>query len=813
MQRKGGLGKTVMLGDIVEDRRVRTHFDSIVYVSLGQHPDATAIIGSMYDQLGGDAVLGSRYDMSASTESASSATPGGGGGGGGDAASSAEKLQMLARAAATKSILLVLDDVWDAEDAQALNFVVYSRTSRLLVASRSNAVVPHAIAVAVTPVDDADSARLLLQSADTLNDSDDLAVSVASAINEIAGQCCGSIPLFVTIGGRIVSGYVESGETDWPDKVLELFNTERPTILNDRVTSISQCWNDVDAETDCNAGVDGGVDGGGLVHPAPPEHAATATPHPAGTSDSGSNAVANRVIGAALARLRPREAEAATEILLCLALAPRDVAVSFAAVAVLWEHGGGELSTRAPTPLLHGLVDGHVGGGDPVGSAGAAAKIKLLEALTALCNLGLASLAARGGYLQPGVVRDYARAMMADQLGFRQRSILRGLFAHAPDGDRSTRWPGSAAQGEIADTTYGQLNVYTTTALEFHMREAFGDPDRISLDDEIALWIDPVPADFMSDFAFVCALNVLGAATLKRLGSDAAARGDHRRAGLYAGILGQVHIAGVLADTSDLDAVDRLRMGTETLAVAAGHYMKLANPPVGTLFEQVVFIAELAKASSAHAHARHGELISERFKLWMAKVLAALQGGDHAGGGRGVGGGTVATAAVALAERLAMYKSLCEIFYTVFTAHSGWYPGASSKHLDASAQLLTAQAAIGMAKCYERVMMCHSGDGDGGGTQMSVEDWRYSQYILVVMSGGLAGRMGATFHFQDEAGYLDHYVTHELSKAFLAQCKDADVDCPLSRGCLMGTIGGMTFVAPSLLPLPDLRRRRLQRRF
>ena len=789
MRRKGGLGKTVMLGDIIEDRRIRAHFDHIVYASLGQRPDASAIIGSMYEQLGGDAVLGSRYDMSAIAEPAGAAMPGGGGGG--DAASPAEKLQMLAKAAATKAVLLVLDEVWDAEDAQALNFVVYSRASRLLVASRSNAVVPRAIAVAVTPVADADSVRLLLQAADTLNDGDDLAVSVASVITEIASQCCGNIPLFVTIGGRIVSGYVEAGETDWPDKALELFNTERPAILDDQTIDPGpDCHvshgNGADAETDGSIG----TDGGGSMHPGS-ERTATATPHPEGAGDSASNAVANRVIGAALARLRSSEAETTTEVLLCLALAPRDAAVSFAAIAVLWEHGGGERSARSPTPRSPTDGNSDSGGaganGCLVGSAGAATKAKLLEALTALCNLGLISLTPQGGYVLPGVIRDYARAIVADQLVPRQRSVLRGLLALArmphpsTDRDRSGRWPGPAAQSEIAGTPYGQLNGYVTVALEFHMREAFDDPGAISLDDEIMLWIDPVPADFMSDFAFCCAVNVLGAATLSRLGSDAVAIGDHRRAGLYAGILGQVQISGLLADVLDLDAIDRLGMGTETLAEAAGHYMRLANPSVRTLIEQVVFIAELAKASSAAAHARNGELISARFQLWMAKVIAVLQDTDHASERQHAVDGAASTAAAALADKLDAYKSLCEIMYTMFTAHSGWYPGASGEHLDASAQLLTAQAAIGMAKCYERVMMCHSGDtgacdgdgdGDGDGAQMSVEDWRYSQYILAVMSGGLAGRMGATLHFQDEAGYLDRYVTYELSKAFLAQCKD-----------------------------------------
>ena len=101
----GGIGKTTMAAALARDGEVRTAFDKICWVSVGQHPNTLALQQTLYVQL------------------VSRQMPGAG------RADESVAFGLLKAAAKDMSVLLVLDDVWNAAHTTLLNFIVDS-TSR-----------------------------------------------------------------------------------------------------------------------------------------------------------------------------------------------------------------------------------------------------------------------------------------------------------------------------------------------------------------------------------------------------------------------------------------------------------------------------------------------------------------------------------------------------------------------------------------------------------------------------------------------------------------------------------------------------------
>ena len=164
---------------VVLDEEIRSSFEKIVWVSVGQEPDIRELQNSIHFQL---------------TESFLPE----------DKSHETEIMQALRNAAKGLKVLLVLDDVWDPKHEKPLNFIDGDTASRLLVTTRIRGLLKNAgeIAVGVLPPEAA--LTLLIASAemtrdDIENDSDEL--RIATDIVEL----CGRLPLTLAVAGGMVA--------------------------------------------------------------------------------------------------------------------------------------------------------------------------------------------------------------------------------------------------------------------------------------------------------------------------------------------------------------------------------------------------------------------------------------------------------------------------------------------------------------------------------------------------------------------------------------------------------------------------------
>ena len=108
----GGSGKSVTAAAVVRDREVRTMFDKICFLPVGQQP----VVRDLYRQLHLQLCEGKPLVDN-------------------DAC-----FHALQRACLGQSILLVLDDVWDKNHVEILDCVDPESTSHVLVTSRVSGV-------------------------------------------------------------------------------------------------------------------------------------------------------------------------------------------------------------------------------------------------------------------------------------------------------------------------------------------------------------------------------------------------------------------------------------------------------------------------------------------------------------------------------------------------------------------------------------------------------------------------------------------------------------------------------------------------
>merc|ERR1712185_5337 len=121
----GGVGKTVSASLFVCNPTVRSSFEKICWVSVGQEPDVAALQQVLHVQLVG-------------TPLPEEAT-----------ANKRVALMHLRKTAKPLAVLLVLDDVWDRAHALHLNFVQpNSSSSAVLVTSRIRGLLDGAAQVA-----------------------------------------------------------------------------------------------------------------------------------------------------------------------------------------------------------------------------------------------------------------------------------------------------------------------------------------------------------------------------------------------------------------------------------------------------------------------------------------------------------------------------------------------------------------------------------------------------------------------------------------------------------------------------------------
>lgn len=185
VQGMGGIGKTVLSVAACRDAQVQEAFDDgVVWIALGQEPNLLRLQQDLAKALGvGDVVLGSL----------------------------AEGKRVLEEANAERSILLVLDDVWDLQHAVA--FDVMGAAGRLLVTTRNREILVGLGAEEIQlDVLSPDQSRALL--ADWAEESPE---DLPPTADQVAKEC-GYLPLALAMIGAMV----RLRPTAWPDALKRL---------------------------------------------------------------------------------------------------------------------------------------------------------------------------------------------------------------------------------------------------------------------------------------------------------------------------------------------------------------------------------------------------------------------------------------------------------------------------------------------------------------------------------------------------------------------------------------------------------------
>jgi hypothetical protein len=203
----GGIGKTTVSSWVAHDDDVRTRFGMIAWISLGQTPSLDACFNLLHLQLKG-------------TELADGLSPD-------------QKHEHLKQAFLNRSVLLVLDDCWDAEVAAHFKWIDPKTNSKILISSRVRNALDGGDIIDVTVPSRTDSVKMLLSTAGM----DMEALQSRAEVAQIA-ELCKRLPLTIGIAGKLIkevtAGSSMSSAGDWTD-VVDLLKEE----FNDADGSLS----------------------------------------------------------------------------------------------------------------------------------------------------------------------------------------------------------------------------------------------------------------------------------------------------------------------------------------------------------------------------------------------------------------------------------------------------------------------------------------------------------------------------------------------------------------------------------------------
>jgi hypothetical protein len=172
----GGVGKTTITALLVHEPDVRSSFEKIVWVSIGQEPDVRELQNSIHFQL-------CNYNLPEHEAH--------------------ETAQVLKDAAAGTELLLVLDDVWDSAMEKPFNCIDPSTSSRLLVSTRIRGLLWNSteVELGVLPADEA--LVLLLASAGIPGGVNSFSSDKRRGVVEVV-ELCGRLPLTLAITGSMI---------------------------------------------------------------------------------------------------------------------------------------------------------------------------------------------------------------------------------------------------------------------------------------------------------------------------------------------------------------------------------------------------------------------------------------------------------------------------------------------------------------------------------------------------------------------------------------------------------------------------------
>jgi hypothetical protein len=194
----GGIGKTTVSSWVANNDAVRTRFGMIAWISLGQTPVLDACFNLLYLQLTGTAMA--------------------------DGLPSDQKHEHLKQAFLNRSVLLVLDDCWDAEVATHFKWIDPNTNSKILISSRVRNVLAGGDIIDVTVPTKAVAVKMLLSTAGM----DIEALQSREEVAQIA-ELCKRLPLTIGIAGKLIKEMTNGSSTidasDWSD-VVELLKAE-----------------------------------------------------------------------------------------------------------------------------------------------------------------------------------------------------------------------------------------------------------------------------------------------------------------------------------------------------------------------------------------------------------------------------------------------------------------------------------------------------------------------------------------------------------------------------------------------------------
>ena len=197
----GGIGKTTVSTWVAHNESVRSRFGMIAWISLGQTPAIDSCISLLYLQLAGSKLA--------------------------DGLSPDQKHEYLTQAFGDKSVLLVLDDCWDADVAAHFKWIDTSTNSKVLISSRVRDALDGGEIIDVTVPSKTDAIKMLLSTAGMEAEGLESRKEVAQV-----AELCKRLPLTIGIAGKLIRqlahGTHMPDSNDWAD-VVDLLQAE----LND----------------------------------------------------------------------------------------------------------------------------------------------------------------------------------------------------------------------------------------------------------------------------------------------------------------------------------------------------------------------------------------------------------------------------------------------------------------------------------------------------------------------------------------------------------------------------------------------------
>ena len=209
---------------VARDAAVLQRFDSVAWLTLGQTPDIDTMLRSLASQLsvgssaGANVTAGGapppttlpappRHSSPPSPATRCPASPGGKGHG---SSQTTALFDEAARAAQGRSVLLVIDDAWDADaHVHTLCPLDEFSDSACLVTSRVKSLVPGATEVAVDVLTQDEACTLLLSTGEVAHTPGQPWPKAALDVADL----CGQLPLALSIAGAMLRELADDWET------------------------------------------------------------------------------------------------------------------------------------------------------------------------------------------------------------------------------------------------------------------------------------------------------------------------------------------------------------------------------------------------------------------------------------------------------------------------------------------------------------------------------------------------------------------------------------------------------------------------